>query len=193
MSRLARIRTWSGALTLVIAFGEASAQYALDANLNTRGTQNVQRAPMVVGREIYSVNRGTGTMVYNRANAFNDSTYSIYQRSAFTRFDSAETAGVFSAAKLSRLPAPPAAPPTQITSPVAPIARQSPAPGRVAVNPVSRFNPPVARGPVTPSPSRAPPRPAPALAGPAYSVPNRPLRTPGAESSRVRTYSVFGD
>ncbi len=181
-------------LTLGLAPGEADAQYALDANLSVRGTHNVHRAPLAVGREIYSINRATGTMVYNRASAFNDSAYSIHQRSAFTLFDSPQTSGVFSAADLARAPIPEAAPPTQITSPSGPpAARRAPAPGRVAVSPVNQFVTPVSRGPVTRPPIPQPSRPPSALGGPAYSVASRPLRSPGDEVSRVRTYSVFGD
>jgi hypothetical protein len=194
MSRHARIGYLMGVLTLGLALGEAEAQYALDANLSVHGTRNPRQAPLAVGREIYSINRATGTMVYNRASAFNDSTYSIHQRSAFTLFDSPETSGVFSAADLGRMPIPEAAPPTQITSPSSPpVVRQTPAPGRVAVSPVNQFVPPVSRGPVTRPPTPQPSRPPSALGGPAYSIANRPLRSPGDEVSRVRTYSVFGD
>lgn len=194
MSRHARVGYLVGVLALGLALSEASAQYALDANLSVHGTGNPRRAPLVVGREIYSINRATGTMVYNRASAFNDSAYSIHQRSAFTLFDSPETSGVFSAANLERMPIPEAAPPTQITSPASPpAARRAPAPGRVAVSPVNQFVPPVSRGPVTRPPAQQPVRPASTLGGPAYSVASRRLRMPGDEASRVRTYSVFGD
>ena len=80
MSRHARIGYLIGVLTLGLAMGEAEAQYALDANLSVHGTRNPRQAPLAVGREIYSINRATGTMVYNRASAFNDSAYSIHQR-----------------------------------------------------------------------------------------------------------------
>lgn len=193
MSPRARLGYLAGVLTLGLALGEAEAQYALDANLSVHGTRNPRQASVAVGREIYSINRATGTMVYNRASAFNDSTYSIHQRSAFTLFDSPETSGVFSAADLGRMPIPEAAPPTQITSPSTPPGvRASPTPGRVGVSPVNQFNPPVARGPIMRAPTPVPTRAPSALTGPAYSVPSRPLRTPGEESSRVRTYSVFG-
>jgi hypothetical protein len=197
MSVPAGIRVSMAVLTLGLALSETQAQYALDANLSVHGTRNVQRAPLAVGREIYSVNRATGTMVYNRASAFNDSAYSIHQRSAFTLFDSPHTSGVSTAADIARAPIPEAAPPTQITSASTPphtnpFAVTSTAPGRVAVSPVNQFVTPVSRGPIMQSPTPVPARAPAALTGPAYSVPSRPLRTPGAESSRVRTYSVFG-
>ncbi len=192
-------------LALGLALSDATAQHVLDANPSAlHGNRNPTSAPLVVGPEIYSVHRGTGTMVFNRATAFNDSTYSIHQRSAFHLFDSQETSGVFSAAMLARTPAPEAAPLTGITgrapSPVGAAPRRLPAgpdpltpAGRITFNPMDRFVTPVASGPVMRGPDPlAPPRPAPALTGPAYSVANRPLRMPGSESSRVRTYSVFG-
>lgn len=54
----------------------ALAQHALDANLRVgSGGRNAHRAPQVtMTRSPYSVGRN-GTMVYNRAVAFNDSTY----------------------------------------------------------------------------------------------------------------------
>lgn len=180
--------------TLGLALNTADAQYALDANLSVRGTRNAPIAPLAVGREIYSINRATGTMVYNRASAFNDSTYSIHQRSAFTLFDSPEVSGVFSAADVARAPRPEAAPPTQITSASVPVGpRPGASSGRVTVNPVNQFVPPVARGPIVRVPTPAPARTPSALTGPGYSLANRPLRSPGAESARGRTYSVFGN
>ncbi len=190
-------------LALGLSLSEAAAQHALDANPSALGRRNQTIAPLVTGPEIYSVHRGTGTMVYNRATAFNDSVYSIHQRNAFRLFDSPETTGVFSAAALARAPIPEAAPPTPITSRATPpftaAARPAPPPrpdpfgpsGRITISPMDRFVTPVARGPVLQTPA-VPPRPAPALTGPAYSVTTRPLRLPGSESARVRTYSVFG-
>lgn len=72
------------AALLLGAAGVATAQYALDAGLG--GTRiNAPRQQIAVSQPVYSVNRQTGEMVYNRANAFNDPSYNIYQRYAVDR------------------------------------------------------------------------------------------------------------
>ncbi|MEO1130476.1 MAG: hypothetical protein AAFX05_12340 [Planctomycetota bacterium] len=75
------------AMLLALGFGSVGlAQYALDANLDVRGNgRNAARPEPTMGTELYTVSRRTGQMVYNRANAFNDSTYQIYQRYTLDR------------------------------------------------------------------------------------------------------------
>ncbi|MEM9372821.1 MAG: hypothetical protein AAGA55_04180 [Planctomycetota bacterium] len=90
-------------LALGLGAADAAAQFALDANPSVSGGSRNRPAPKpVTSREIYSVNRSTGTMVYNRANAFNDSVYSIYQRYNVDRFSHASTQGVSTSAALER-------------------------------------------------------------------------------------------
>jgi hypothetical protein len=64
----------------------AVAQYALDADLRAGGGRNPQRVPYTVPKPIYTVNPQTGELQYNRANAFNDPVYTIYQRYSLDRF-----------------------------------------------------------------------------------------------------------
>ncbi len=72
----------------VLAVSSALAQRALDANLNTLGGGVNQATPQQsVNKPIFTVNRTTGDMSYNRANAFNDDTYRIYQRYTLDRFE----------------------------------------------------------------------------------------------------------
>lgn len=59
-------------------------QNALDNNLEVgRRTNPTQRATVGMTKPIYSVNQRTGAYTYNRTNAFNDSTYQIYDRYRF--------------------------------------------------------------------------------------------------------------
>jgi hypothetical protein len=65
----------------------ALAQNALDAGLSaTDGRINPQRVEPTMAAPIYTVNQ-RGEMIYNRANAFNDPSYRIYQRYRVSRFD----------------------------------------------------------------------------------------------------------
>lgn len=83
------------ALVASLCIGAASAQYVLDANPSVYdGTRNAYKPQPAVARDVYSINRSTGTMVYNRSSAFNDSTYSIYERYANDRFSNEKTEGV---------------------------------------------------------------------------------------------------
>jgi hypothetical protein len=72
----------------------AVAQNALDNNLSTAGRTNYARPKPAVSKDIYTLNRATGSYRYNRANSFNDPVYSIYQRHTADRFDAANAAGV---------------------------------------------------------------------------------------------------
>lgn len=83
------------ACALLLAFTAAAiAQNALDNNLSVEGRTNNARPAPAVSRDVYTLNRATGDYRYNRANAFNDPTYSIYQRHTSDRFDAAHAAGV---------------------------------------------------------------------------------------------------
>jgi hypothetical protein len=71
----------------------AIAQHELDMNLVVGGSRiNDTRQIPAMSREIYTVNRRSGEMVYNRANAFKDPTYNMYQRYQFGPFDSGAAA-----------------------------------------------------------------------------------------------------
>jgi hypothetical protein len=72
----------------------AAAQNALDNNLSTSGRTNYARPKPAVSKDIYTLNRATGSYRHNRANAFNDPVYSIYQRHTSDRFDAVNAAGV---------------------------------------------------------------------------------------------------
>jgi hypothetical protein len=62
------------------------AQYALDHNLQRgSGGYNRPTRTATLSRPVYTVNRHTGGMQYNRANAFNDKSYNIYQRYTHSR------------------------------------------------------------------------------------------------------------
>jgi hypothetical protein len=73
---------------IVLAFAGAAvwAQNALDANLNALGGRTNPVAPQLsAAPELYTVNRESGELVYNRANAFNDNVYTPYQRYVIDR------------------------------------------------------------------------------------------------------------
>ena len=64
----------------------AMAQYALDANLGFGiGGRNMQAPALRMGSAIYTVNSGGG-MSYDRAVAFRDDSYRIYQSHTIDRF-----------------------------------------------------------------------------------------------------------
>lgn len=66
----------------------ALAQRALDANTNVLGgRRNPTNPGVTMSRPIYKVNQRTGEMVYNRAVAFNDPAYNIYQYHTISKFD----------------------------------------------------------------------------------------------------------
>jgi hypothetical protein len=93
----------------VAAATGASGQYALDKNQRIGGSGVNAYAPRpAVQRDVYTVNRNTGTYTYNRANAFSDTTYSIHERYINDRVDAFVPAGVSTGAGLSR-PSQPAA------------------------------------------------------------------------------------
>ena len=82
----AQVRFAAVALMLGLVVTLAVAQRALDAGL---GSSRVN-APVQAGhmsKPIYTVNRTTGAMQYNRANAFNDRAYRPYQRYTHDRFE----------------------------------------------------------------------------------------------------------
>lgn len=80
-------RSVTAMLCLVLA-SIATAQYALDSNLAVgAGRRNPGPAKPAAQRDIYTVNRSTGEMQYNRANAFNDPVYTTYQRYTLDRFE----------------------------------------------------------------------------------------------------------
>ncbi|MEM1329572.1 MAG: hypothetical protein AAGG07_03325 [Planctomycetota bacterium] len=84
--------TSSVRVAAIIAFGlvtAAVAQQALDRNLSASGSRNApaQNPLANMSKPVYTVNRNTGEFQYNRANAFNDDTYNIYQRYTRGPFD----------------------------------------------------------------------------------------------------------
>lgn len=91
---------------LMAAFGTmAIAQYALDGGLSARtGRINPGRAKTQMSKPVYTVNRATGTFTYNRANAFNDPGYSIYQRYTGNRTENFTPAGVSTAGRVQARP-----------------------------------------------------------------------------------------
>jgi len=87
---------------LIAASTAVIAQNALDNSLSTSGRRNYARPKPAVSKDTYTLNRATGSFSYNRANAFNDSTYSIYQRHTSDRFNAAHAAGVSTSANAYR-------------------------------------------------------------------------------------------
>lgn len=88
-----------GAILIAVS---AAAQYALDAGLSAYGRYNAPRAAPKLNQPIYTVNRATGEMQYNRANAFNDPVYNIHQRYTHDRFQYYSPSGVATGATASR-------------------------------------------------------------------------------------------
>jgi len=82
----------------VLVCGAAAAQHALAASSRVGGGRvNPKQPTATMSRPIYTLNHHTGEFVYNRANAFNDPAYTIYQRRTIDLFDRAP-------ASLSRTP-----------------------------------------------------------------------------------------
>lgn len=78
-------RTIAVTFFAVVACG-VCAQYALDNSLNRQtGKRNAPKPKMQMAASIYTVNRQTGELVYNRANAFQDQAYNSYQRYTIDR------------------------------------------------------------------------------------------------------------
>lgn len=96
MTAARRILIIAGAAALAVGT-IAVAQNALDNNLSTAGPRNSARPKPALSKDVYTLNRATGSYRYNRANAFNDPVYSIYQRHTSDRFDAANAAGVSTA------------------------------------------------------------------------------------------------
>lgn len=90
------------ALGAMLIVATAAAQYALDAGLSAYGRYNAPRAAPTLNKSIYTVNRATGEMQYNRANAFNDPVYNVHQRYTHDRFQYHTPAGVATGATASR-------------------------------------------------------------------------------------------
>ena len=89
-----RARLLTACATALIAAG-AAAQYALDSSLLVGGSRvNPKQATPGMAKPIYTVNYRTGEMQYNRAQAFNDPAYNIYQRYTLDRFDRTGEAAV---------------------------------------------------------------------------------------------------
>jgi hypothetical protein len=79
-------------IACLLAGGVAAAQHALDASLRLgAGRVNPKQPTPTMSRPIYTLNHRTGEFVYNRANAFNDPIYTIYQRRTIDLFDRAPT------------------------------------------------------------------------------------------------------
>lgn len=100
--RLLLVTTMFAALSTVLL-----AQYALDANLRRGGSRVNPHAPrQAMATPIYTVNRSTGTLSYNRANAFNDPAYNIYQRYLTDRTQYFKPTGVPASSAQRRITAP---------------------------------------------------------------------------------------
>ncbi len=83
------------------------AQYALDASLRRGGSRVNPHAPrQAMAKPIYTVNRSTGTLSYNRATAFNDPAYNIYQRYTIDRTRYFKPTGVPASSAQRRMTAP---------------------------------------------------------------------------------------
>lgn len=96
---------WLTQATL-IALGLASAsaalgQHKLDSNLAVGTRYNTSAPRPAVQKSVYTVNEYTGDMTYNRANAFNDSTYSIYQRYTGDRIQNFTPAGTSTGSRVT--------------------------------------------------------------------------------------------
>jgi hypothetical protein len=93
------------ALGLSLALiGALAAQYALDANQGVGSSgRNTQRAPQqAMTRPIYTVNRRTGDIVYDRSAAFNDPVYDLYQRYTIDPFRYSAPTNIGAAAVTAR-------------------------------------------------------------------------------------------
>ncbi len=83
------------------------AQYALDASLRRGGSRVNPHAPrQAMAKPIYTVNRSTGTLSYNRANAFNDPAYNISPRYTIDRTLYFKPTGVPASSAQRRMTAP---------------------------------------------------------------------------------------
>jgi hypothetical protein len=100
--RIARRFLCLTALGVVLITTGVAAQFALDAGLSASGRINAPRSAPVINRPVFTVNRATGEMQHNRANAFNDPTYNIHQRYTHDRFENFTPAGVSTAAAAAR-------------------------------------------------------------------------------------------
>ena len=90
----------------------AISQNALDRNLRQgSGGRNFNQRPEKMAAPIYTVNRNTGELAYNRSNAFRDPSYNIYQGWQHKNFDAlkANPRGADNSAR--RLQSRPRAPP----------------------------------------------------------------------------------
>jgi hypothetical protein len=211
--RTQRLHAAVPAALIAVCVTVAIGQYALDASLSSAGRVNAHRANLKMNREIYSINRATGTMVYNRANAFNDSTYSIHQRYTQDRLENFTPAGVSTAASVRRTPPPatswqssvgrpatprqPAAQPQAFASHSTSTVRSGgTGTTRVAVSSWSAPSPSYVSGVsyagVTPR-SPAADNPGAALASPGYTVPVSQVDIPSTEVVRPAGYSVARD
>ena len=83
------VRLVVGALVLLLVLAVAAlAQTALDASLSVYGRVNPRRPQPVMAKPLYTVNRNSGEMQYDRANAFKEPAYKFYRpytRGSFSR------------------------------------------------------------------------------------------------------------
>ncbi len=82
------LRVRGGALAWGVVVGLAMVglgQYVLDGGLGANTRINAPAPKQRISSPLYTVNTTTGTMQYNRANAFRDPTYNIYQRYTLDR------------------------------------------------------------------------------------------------------------
>lgn len=79
--------TGYAAILAGLAAAAATAQYALDASLRVGQTRNVANTPVTMQGDPYTISRNTGEFVYNRAVAFQDRAYNIYQRRNLNLYD----------------------------------------------------------------------------------------------------------
>ena len=94
----------AGVFAIAMAGSVMLAQHALDASIR-RGAnrQNPATSQQSMARPIYTVNKYTGEMMYNRAQAFNDPAYNrMYRRHTSVPIPAPRPAGGGSVGSLSR-------------------------------------------------------------------------------------------
>lgn len=87
--------------------GACAAQHKLDSNLSQNSRYNVATPKPRRQPDLYTVDRSTGTMKYNRSVAFKDPSYSIYQRYTTDVYSNFIPYNTSSGRDLSRHPARP--------------------------------------------------------------------------------------
>jgi hypothetical protein len=92
-------------VTATVLAGATFAQTVLDRNAQIGGGRvNPSQASPVMARQLYTVNRETGELRYNRTNAFRDRAYSTYDRYTVdrTKYFEGQAGGLNTAATTNR-------------------------------------------------------------------------------------------